>query len=198
MSTEPVPVPMPLLPAAERGREQARGYSAGYAAGMHAAAQRAAAEESRLKESRRRAEERDAQLRSLALSALVAADTAVRARADDLAADVELEIVRYSIALAEALVGWELSDADAAARSALARVRNSVPAGSVVTVRMHPDDVALVAAEAAEHGIRITADAGLLPGDAVADLDEGWLDARLSTAVSRVTAMLAGTAEAES
>ena len=206
MSSERMPVPpmpVPLLPGAasagpERGRAQARGYAAGYAAGLHAAAERAAAEEAQRQERRLRAAEDDTQRRRSALTALASAEHAVRERADELATDVEREIVRYAVELAEALIGRELREAGAAARAALGRVQAALPIGSIVAVRLHPSDVELVSGEAAERGIPLTADAALIPGDAVAELDEGWLDARLSAALARVTAVLRGEAEAES
>lgn len=60
----------------------------------------------------------------------------------------------------------------------------------MVAVRLHPDDVHLLAQAGVEDPV-LLADATLGRGDAVADLEHGFLDARIGTAVARARAGLA-------
>jgi flagellar assembly protein FliH len=61
---------------------------------------------------------------------------------------------------------------------------------------MNPDDLALVAdAVAAADGIEFVADPGIRPGDAIAELQDGLIDARLSSALDRARTALIGSAE---
>ena len=82
--------------------------------------------------------------------------------------------------------------ADAAhngAVAALARVR----AADVepVAVRLHPEDLrALGPDPELPEGARLVADPSLSRGDAVADLPDGWLDARIGTALERARTAL--------
>ena len=60
-------------------------------------------------------------------------------------------------------------------------------------VRLHPDDLALVDGVAAEHpSLRFVADPGLERGDAVADLTDGSVDARIGAALDRVRLAFSG------
>lgn len=64
----------------------------------------------------------------------------------------------------------------------------------VAAVRLHPADVAVLKAvgmsEAA--GVDLVPDASLARGDAMAQYPDGWLDARIGTALARARAVLLG------
>jgi flagellar assembly protein FliH len=95
--------------------------------------------------------------------------------------------VTLAVQLAEVLVGQELSVAEAAARLAVERVLTVAGPESVRAVRLNPGDLAALD-EDVRRRFRVTlvADPTIASGDAVADLDDGFLDARVSTAMARV------------
>ncbi|WP_314149912.1 FliH/SctL family protein, partial [uncultured Leifsonia sp.] len=71
--------------------------------------------------------------------------------------------------------------------AAVARVLSDPAGGAVATIRMHPEDVALLAGRegAPASDPRIVADAALNRGDAIGELPDGWLDARIHAALER-------------
>ncbi|MPV39189.1 FliH/SctL family protein, partial [Georgenia subflava] len=96
---------------------------------------------------------------------------------------------------AEALLGAELADGPTAARTALARALAEPHGADVVRVRLHPADHELVVSAtdadlAVPAGIELVADASLARGEAVGELEAGYLDARLGTAVERARTAL--------
>jgi flagellar assembly protein FliH len=193
MSTEPAFARMafPALRDTDRAAAEARGVAQGHAAG-YAAGLRAAAAEIAERDARRDAEltaaVRAAEARTeRALAALTAATRALDERALPLISEAEESIVTLAVQLAEALVGQELSVAEAAARLAVERVLAVAGPDSVRAVRLNPDDLAALD-ENVRRRSRLTfvADPGLGSGDAVADLVDGFLDARVSTAMNRV------------
>ena len=186
MSTESAFVPN-AVPVLHSSRAQeveaaasARGYAAGYAAGARAAQEgvdrlRASLEE---EHARRAAEQVESIRRTVVLLHEAAQEATLRGALD----------------LAEAIVGLQLADRSLAAHAALARVTSSAEA-AIVEVRLHPDDVRLLT----EAGVRepvLVPDASLRRGDAVADLEKGYLDARVGAAVERARAELATLVEA--
>ncbi|MFF3064692.1 hypothetical protein ACFVQ3_09045 [Oerskovia sp. NPDC057915] len=195
MSTESTFVPS-AVPVLHSSRAQeveaaasARGYAAGYAAGARAAQEgvdrlRASLEE---EHARRAAEQVESIRRTVTLlheSARVLAERTV-----PVVEAAQVATLRGALGLAEAIVGLQLTDLAQAAHAALARVTSSVEA-AVVEVRMHPDDVRLLT----EAGVReptLVPDATLCRGDAVADLEHGFLDARVGAAVERARTELA-------
>lgn len=193
MSTEPAFARMafPALRDTDRAAAEARGVAQGHAAG-YAAGLRAAAAEITERDARRDAEltaaVRAAEARTeRALAALTAATRALDERALPLISEAEESIVTLAVQLAEALVGQELSVAEAAARLAVERVLAVAGPDSVRAVRLNPDDLAALD-ENVRRRSRLTfvADPGLASGDAVADLADGFLDARVGTAMNRV------------
>lgn len=96
---------------------------------------------------------------------------------------------RAALELAEAVLGVELSDGATGAVAALARV--AAAEVEPVVVRLNPDDLrALGTDPQLPDGARLVADASLGRGDAVAELPDGWLDARIGTALDRARAAL--------
>ncbi|MFK4731501.1 FliH/SctL family protein [Agromyces mediolanus] len=172
------------------GEADAAAEERGFARGLADARRRTEAERERLltalaaeaaeREARRAAEHR------AAIEALVIARTAIGAAALPVLAEAERQLAAGALALAETLLGAELAaDPDGAARAALRRALDHDDAALVVRVRMHPAALARVAAAAPE-GVELLADASLAPGNAVAELPDGLVDARISTAIDRV------------
>jgi flagellar assembly protein FliH len=179
----------------ERIDEQviARGHAAGYAEGL-----RAAALEEEARAARRDTEHaivlRHAQAKiDRVLELLNAAALALDARAAPVLRESGAALVATAVQLAEAIVGAELRDSETSAQRALARALEHADSGEVHTVRMHPDDLALLeGATASLVGVRFSADPSLARGDAVSEFPEGYLDARIGTALLRVKTTLVG------
>ncbi|MCA5895133.1 hypothetical protein LEP48_17520 [Isoptericola sp. NEAU-Y5] len=187
-----VPQVAPVLPGTHLARLEAsasaRGYAAGYAAGARAAREEAAALRARLtaQDERRAAEhtERTARARQL----LDAAARSLTERTVPVVTEAQDAVLAGALDLAEAIVGVHLADPPHAAHAALARA-TSDPQGAVVAVRLHPDDVQLLA-DTGVADVPLVPDRTLRPGDAVAELEQGFLDARVRTAVERARAAL--------
>lgn len=179
---------------AERVRARTQGYSAGYAAGMQMAVEQARAqqaEHARLMEAQRR----EAELRhEAALAALSRAAEAFSSHAVETVESADRSLIAAALDLAEAILGAELRDGRRAAEASLHRVLEGADAESLKAVRMSPQEAQLIADQAEGAGVRIIADPSLRPGDAVADLSDGFLDARISTALTRCRDSLALTA----
>ena len=95
--------------------------------------------------------------------------------------------------LAEAILGYELNDGPTSARAALARVVGHADPKTLIAVRMNPNDIAeLDAAGRATTAVDIIADDDIARGDAVGDFADGYLDARIQTALARARAALLG------
>ncbi|WP_349899725.1 FliH/SctL family protein [Parafrigoribacterium soli] len=174
-----------------------RGHAAGYASGLRAAAREAEARVVELNaETTAMLNVRNAQLDA----ALAALDTAARQLHDRAIPTIEQAqdvLVSSAIELAEAILGYELADGPRSARAALARVLEHADPKMLLTVRMHPADIAELdgtAPDAAHSasGVEIVADASLERGDALGDFADGYLDARIRTALDRARAALLG------
>lgn len=187
-----------ILPAT-RSLKEDRGYTQGHAAGYAAGIQAAALEQQRLRE-KLQSEHRamlDAGRQAVAhavraLEASAAASRQHRGVALEEAQDV---LAASAIELAEAILGYELDKGQDTARAALARALGTVSGAETVTsVRLHPADLAAVAAVDVVDvaGVELKADPSLKPGDAIAEYPQGWLDARLSTALDRAKRALLG------
>jgi len=196
MSTDVVfsPVAFPSVggPAqpADDANARARGHAAGYAAGMRMA------EEELRQLAARHAEENAAQLaaaddRADQLAVLLeAAVRSVNARVAPVLDEAQRTLAGAAIELAEAVVGCELADGETSARAAVTRALQGVDPALVLTVRLHPDTLAALDDVALVAGIAYSADPGLAPGDAITDFAEGYLDARISSALDRARSAL--------
>lgn len=191
---------------------QARGHAAGYTEGLRAAAAavdaRVAGLEAEHAELMRAASEQH----DRTLAGLNAAVRALDARTVPVLHDVEDTLLDAAIDLAEAIIGHTLADETTAVRAALGRTIADAPAGSSAasrtinqtagrtathtashTVRLNPHDLAaLDVAAVAEAGVTLVADATLSRGDAVSEFPDGYLDARIGSALQRARAALAG------
>lgn len=204
-------------------RAEARGHAAGYAAGLRAAELELAARRAVLEAEHSDLLHRLQAATVSAVEALATSARALDARVAPVLDDAEEALVATAFELAEAVLGYELRasesvddgshgvDATATtdatvtpdvdprigrtARAAVARALAVTDPGDVVTVRLHPADLAQldgatrdsVAAE-----VSFVADASLARGDAEAERRIGQVDARLGTALDRARTALLG------
>ncbi|MFF1876461.1 FliH/SctL family protein [Leifsonia sp. NPDC058230] len=198
MSTDVVfeRVPLPVLAETEQSQAasetaRSRGFAAGYADGLRAAALEQAAWAD--------AAEAERVLESEAAAVRVAHVAAtLRTAAVDLTectvpvlAEAEQALLAAAFELAEAVIGSAQSDRLAAARAAVARVLDSEVAGEVGVVRLSPGDLEVLAPLVSDGEVRFVGDPALAPGDAIGELPDGWLDARIRTALDRAREALA-------
>ncbi|MBT1606997.1 hypothetical protein [Curtobacterium flaccumfaciens] len=207
-------VAFPVL-ADPAGRERAssadvRGHAAGYTAGLRAAQAETDALRNRLEAehaARVTALQADTARR---VAVLDAATNAMLSTVAPVLADAEASVASAAVDLAEAIVGNVVratrpahdatvadgpdgqgsreariaSGAEATVRRALASVDRTVP----VAVRLSPADAARVAG--LDLPVPVVADGALRDGDAVVDLPDGMLDARIATALDRARTAL--------
>lgn len=184
------PVVFPTLDPAGASEGFALGHSAGYAAGLRRAAEELASREAELEARHAAAAAADRARVERSVAGLAAAARALEARSAPVLADVDTQLVAAALSLAETVISCELSDAPHAARAALRRALSAPDASGVVAVRLHPDDAAVVRAEAAAARVELVGDPGLRHGDAVAVYPDGELDARIGSALARARAAL--------
>jgi flagellar assembly protein FliH len=194
--TRPAPeaVVFPALDLMGETEGYTRGHAAGYAAGLRRAADEVAARESELVARQAAAVAAERARTDRAVAVLDSAARALELRTAPVLADADAQLVAAALALAEAVVGRELSHAPHAARAALGRALSEPDAAAVVAVRLHPDDLALVADSVDASRVDLVADAGLERGDAVAVYPDGELDARIGSALARARAAVTGEA----
>ena len=185
--TRDVPASADLL----RERAEARGHAAGYAAGLRLAERELEARRDELEAQHvERLVRLEAQV-AARVSALGAATRALDARVAPVAAEAEETLAVLAVELAEAVLGHVVrTDPETAAEAALRRALDVVDPALVVAVRLHPDDVAVLAGVTDDSCPPLVADPSLARGDAEADLPVGHVDARLTTAAARMRAAL--------
>ncbi|MFL4473879.1 FliH/SctL family protein [Paeniglutamicibacter sp. MACA_103] len=177
----------------ELGTSQAHGYATGYAQGIRAA--EAWARTQREDQARVAAEADAARAaeHAEAVRALGAAAAALHARTVPVLEAASTVLVESALLLAEKIVGRELSNDRFGAKAALDRALNGIDEATVRQIRMNPQDIALLELETVPGtGIALVADPVLARGDALTAFDEGFLDARISTALERASAALRG------
>ncbi len=209
MSSNPVPTPEPAggrkgvkpvyltaVPggATEKARGYADGYSHGWAAGSQAAAEQALRDNNiRVAESARDRAVLTSRVER-ALEVLALASEAARARTAPVLSEAQEVMMAGVVELAAAVLAIELSDHAAAVRSALIRALRMEGPDRVVRVRLNPGDLdalrqggdALLGSLRLPDDVELVADPSLAPGDAMSELPEGMLDARISLAMARV------------
>lgn len=197
--------------AAERAAARAAGYADGWARGLAdaraATGARMAAEAAAAAAA---AAQRDAWQRR-AFDAVFDAAAALERQAAPAAADIEEQIVAAAWSIASALVGQVLADAPGRSEAAVRRALALAPADEDVTIAMSEADFAALsgagsnAADRADDGPAVTAlrrerglrtvtilpDPALADGDAIASCGATTIDARLTTALTRVAEVLA-------
>ncbi|WP_166878199.1 FliH/SctL family protein [Salinibacterium sp. ZJ450] len=203
MSTDTAfsPVVYPVLRGSNEQKLQAQahtaGHAAGYTEGLRAAAADTAVVRARLEQesvaSIRRAEEQNAR----ALAVLAMAARALDDRTVPVVIDAQNTLAAAAIELAEAILGYELAHGENTARAALDRALGTVDPDTVRSVRMNPDDLAeLDAATRAKGAVSLVADPTLGRGDAITEFPDGYLDARIGTALDRARDALLGEMDA--
>ncbi len=179
-----------------RLREHARqeGYAAGHAEGCTAAeavvaeAERAA--EARLAEVQARWERRMVS----ATAALGAAVTQLEQAALPVAEDVRDSVITIVLTLVEDVLCRELALAESPVVDAVRRALTLCPADAPTVVRLHPDDLAELPAEALAElpdTVRVVGDLSVERAGAVAETGPTRVDAQLGAALERVRAVLA-------
>lgn len=181
-----------------------RGHAAGYAAGLRAAQAETDVLRARLEA------EHTARLAALQadtvrrIQVLDAATNALLSQVVPVLQDAEESLVQASLDLAEAVVGHTVrtsrSDAVAedgrearptpGAEATVRRAIASVDVAVALAVRVSPADAARVAD--LDLAVPVLADPSLRDGDAVVDLPDGLLDARLGAALDRARRALGG------
>ena len=192
-----LPVTFPALRNVETDpfevQSRASGHAAGYAAGLRAASSELAERTARLD-----AEHEAAVLHGRArvdrvVALLGAAARALDERSLPLIERSQDALAAAAIALAEAILGSELSRDENSARTALTRALARADSTTVRVVRMNPVDLAGLDEDTiAATGVLFAPDDSLDRGDAVTEFEVGYLDARISTALARAKAAIAG------
>jgi len=177
--------------AAEEEIERSRvhGHAAGYAAGLRAAEAEAKRVNERARDEREALRADAAIALASALSALEAATARVLEQAGLVLADSDAALAAAAIELAEAILGRELSEGETSARVALTRAFSTIEPDAVLDVRISPIDLAVLSANGTESSmVRLIGDPDLARGDAVVDVPDGRIDARISSALDRARA----------
>jgi len=185
------PFDFPALPGERDDREKIRGHAAGYAAGRKQVERELEALREAIQlEGTRQARQVSAEVQS-ALDALARSAAELRKRELPVLRAVESSIANAAIELAEAIIGRELSGADDSAKAAVLRAVHE--AGSAGTsIRLNPEDLAIIAQDASLEGIDLVADAAVERGGAVVDVANGSIDATIASSLARAKAALDG------
>jgi flagellar assembly protein FliH len=173
-------------PTTEDVKSRASGHSAGYAAGLRAAADDIAAHEARREaELAEKLAEGEARI-AATIAVLTAASEALERRTLPVLATAQDAIAATAVELAEAIIGRELSDSETSALSALHRALADIELDLVQVVRLNPQDLEFLDWQGKlTPGVTFEADATLARGDAVTEFEEGYLDARVASALVR-------------
>ena len=168
---------------------RAAGWAAGWAAGSRAAAEAGALQRHTIDEAQRTAELVRSARTDAALTLLGRAAEAITRQLVPVLAQAAATLDDGAVTLAQAVLGRELADSDDGGRLALARALSLPPDVEVQTVRVHPLDLQVLIGAGVmadlPAGIELVADRNLSPGDAVAEFPDGFIDARIGTAVER-------------
>jgi flagellar assembly protein FliH len=128
-----------------------------------------------------------------AAAKLAEAAVALGVRETEALVTAEDRIVRAALRLAEVMIGVELEHCEARGRHAIARALELSPATGTARARLHPDDAATVGDLGGfGRAVEIVPDASLRPGDAVVEIDDCRVDARIESALERVRKLLDG------
>ena len=180
----------------DRADEQSRaeGHAAGYTEGLRQAAADVARRADEINAAHAENERDGAAQIDHAVSLLGAAARALDERSIPLIQQAEATLVNTSLELAEAILGCELSRTEPSARRALERAMHQpdqLDHSTFHTIRMNPEDLVVLAAQTrALESIRFVADSQLKRGDALTEFSDGFLDARIGTALARARAAL--------
>lgn len=206
--TEFTPLPVPRLgelPRDLRGeteRARARGYADGFAEGRAMARRDADREQSVERERMQQREEAYLQERATTLSALRGAHDALDERVSSLSALSVRRIEELAVDLAGAILDAELSDPARSAAHALRRALAQTPSSRWVRVAFDERDARILLNDPdvadALAGIDLVSTAGLGPGSAVVEIEDGAVDTRIGDALARAAGVLDGDEDRES
>lgn len=142
------------------------------------------------------AQEADRRTRARADQAMGALENATRDATAALA-DRQRELEHQATALAyellEILLGRELALARDPGRDAVARALAMDPSNLPATVRIHPDDAAVLGDASSlgqNRAVTVVADPSVEPGGALVEIGESTIDSQLSAALQRVRDLL--------
>jgi flagellar assembly protein FliH len=168
---------------------RAQGYARGWAEGRRSAELQAAEQRAAVLAAERRAEEHRAAEHRAAVAGLAEAAARLDQAAAHVCAQVEAGALELAAQLTEAVVGHELAVAQTPGLDAVRRALSLTEGEALVRVRVAPEDLSPELARLA--GVAtVVADPTLARGDALLDTVAGVIDARISTAVARVTELL--------
>ena len=174
---------------------RAHGHAEGYAAGLATAAAEAEVRAAQVTRAQAAAQaERDAQLEH-AVTLLAAAADEFRAKEQLSLADLEDVVVDLALSIARAVLARELAVTANPGAQALARALALAPDDCPVTVRLHPQDAAVLgdlSEVAPGRELVLVADPAVEPGGCIAEAAGRHVDAQLGTALERVSAVLRG------
>ncbi|MCY0903383.1 FliH/SctL family protein [Arthrobacter sp. H14-L1] len=166
-----------------------RGHSIGYTFGMRAAAAEAKIRRAEMDDEHAAAMVRQRAELDRVVGLLTAAQAALNAVVLPVVTEAQDVLLAGAVDLAEAILGHELAQGPASARSALTRALGQQTPAGTYAVRMNPADLAdlneLDDPSLGQAGIRFVPDAALARGDAIAEFEHGYLDARIAAALAR-------------
>ena len=197
-------IPADLLDRS-RASAEAIGYANGWARGVREAKESMAAQAAAAQAEIDRGRSIAAQQITIALSGLAAAAGALEASAAAEAESLEPALMAAAVTIAEALVGHQLRDIDAATRSAMARMVQLAPRDEPTTIRINTTAYAalgeigiseLLAGVDGASGRELTVepDDTLGIGEATARHGATTIDGRLAAGIERIRQELAGQA----
>ena len=167
---------------------KARGHAAGFTEGLRQAKAEADAALASQQAEHQASLRHDQARTDRAIQILNQATAAFHACSVPVLDEAKSVLARASIEIAEAILGYELGDAERSARAALGRAFAGEDSRAVHTVRLHPEDLGVLDAELQSRtDVSFVADPSLARGDAIAEYPDGFLDARIATALARAT-----------
>ena len=180
--------------AVDRAKQQARttGYAEGWAQGKRDAAAANEAAAARALAAEQAYEQRRAAALVQAVNALGRAVTELENQLHPTFTELQEVILVSAFELAEAIIGRSLREDPERGLDAVRRVMTAAPEHGGLTVSLHPDDYRTLVGEAGNaefdfegRHITLRPDAGLRPGDAVAQTGTATVDATIAAAMVR-------------
>lgn len=185
------PLNFPAIGRRTDDEASVRGHSAGYTAGKRRAEQELDELRATLALDATVQVERDSAELRLAIDALEHSAVLLRAHHLPALQSVDLAIAAAAFELAEAIVGHELSTGPGSARAAVQRATDVV-AVVLTRIRLNPADIALMVPHEFGAQLVLVEDPDIERGGAILEIEHGSIDARISTALARAKAALAG------
>ncbi|MDN3445409.1 FliH/SctL family protein [Microbacterium sp. APC 3901] len=180
----------------EADRARTRGYADGFAEGRRLALDEAEAQRAAQQQRMQELQELYLHERGSGLRALEAAQAALDRRIDELSTLAADRVEELAVVLATTILGAELSDPARSAAHALRRALHEMPADRWTGVAFSVHDADVLQEEASMldvlRGIRISASPAVDNGGAIVEIENGAVDTRISTALTRAAAALAG------